>query len=116
MFDRRLTSPPEAVALRVEEFGEEIFPVLGYFHGSCWVLGDLDSVDHLCRSLAKAADCVVVSVNYRLAPEHKFPAAVEDAYSATKWIADNATDLSVDKADCRGRGQCRRKSSSIGIA
>ena len=110
--NRRLTSPPEAVAvvkntrisgpsaqipLRVYIPREgKILPVLAYFHGGGWVLGDLDSVDSLCRSLAKAANCVVVSVNYRLAPENKFPAAVEDAYSATKWIADNATDLSGD--------------------
>ena len=110
--NRRLTSPPEAVAvvkntkisgpsaqipLRVYIPREgKILPVLAYFHGGGWVLGDLDSVDSLCRSLAKAANCVVVSVNYRLAPEHKFPAAVEDACSATKWIADNATDLSGD--------------------
>jgi acetyl esterase len=110
--NRRLTPPPEAVAvvkntiiagpsaqilLRVYIPREdEILPVLAYFHGGGWVLGDLDSVDSLCRSLAKAANCVVVSVDYRLAPEHKFPAAVEDAYSATKWIADNATVLSCD--------------------
>ena len=110
--NRRLTSPPEAVAvvkntripgpsaqipLRVYIPREgKILPVLAYFHGGGWVLGDLDSVDSLCRSLAKAANCVVVSVNYRLAPENKFPAAVEDAYSATEWIADNATVLSGD--------------------
>ena len=53
-------------------------------------------MDSLCRSLANASGCMVASVDYRLAPEHKFPAAVEDAYSATKWIADNATDVNVD--------------------
>jgi len=75
---------------------DELLPVLVYFHGGGWVLGDLDSVDSLCRSLADASGCMVASVDYRLAPEHKFPAAVEDAYSATKWIADNATDLNGD--------------------
>jgi len=75
--------------------GEDL-PVLVFFHGGGWVLGDLDSVDSLCRSLANAADCVVVSVEYRLAPEHKFPAAVEDAYSATKWTANSATSFSGD--------------------
>jgi acetyl esterase len=110
--DRMLTPPPEAVAvvrnttiggpsvqipIRVYIPREgEILPVLVYFHGGGWVLGELDSVDSLCRSLAKTADCVVVSVDYRLAPEHKFPAAVEDAYSATKWVGDNATVLSCD--------------------
>ena len=110
--NRRLTSPPEAVAvvkntrisgpsaqipLRVYIPREgKILPVLAYFHGGGWVLGGLDSVDSLCRSLANAADCVVVSVDYRLAPEHKFPAAVEDAYSATKWTANSATNFSGD--------------------
>jgi acetyl esterase len=110
--NRRLTSPPEAVAvvknMRMSDTSAqiparvyipregEVLPVLVYFHGGGWVLGDLDSVDSLCRSLANAADCVVVSVDYRLAPEHKFPAAVEDAYSATKWIANSATSSSGD--------------------
>ncbi len=110
--NRRLTSTPEPVAVvkntRVSySSGEipvrvyiprqaEVLPVLVYFHGGGWVLGDLDSVDSPCRSLAKAANCVVVSVTYRLAPEHKFPAAVEDAYSATRWIVYNATSLHGD--------------------
>jgi acetyl esterase len=110
--NRRLTSPPEAVAvvknLRMSDTSSqiparvyipregEVLPVVVYFHGGGWVLGDLDSVDSLCRSLANAADCVVVSVDYRLAPEHKFPAAVEDAYSATKWASNSATGFSGD--------------------
>lgn len=72
---------------------KEQLPILVYFHGGGWVVGSLDSVDCLCRSLANSATCMVASVDYRLAPEHKFPAAVEDSYSATKWIADNAADL-----------------------
>ena len=110
--NRRLTSPPEAVAvvknMRMSDTSAqipvrvyipregEVLPVLVYFHGGGWVLGDLDSVDSLCRSLANAADCVVVSVDYRLAPEHKFPAAIEDAYSATKWTANSATSFNGD--------------------
>ena len=110
--NRRLTSPPEAVAvvenMRMSNTSAqiparvyipregEVLPVLVFFHGGGWVLGDLDSVDSLCRSLANAADCAVVSVDYRLAPEHKFPAAVEDAYSATKWTANSATNFSGD--------------------
>jgi acetyl esterase len=65
-------------------------PVLVYFHGGGWVRGDLDTHDGLCRLLAEAADCVVVSVDYRRAPEHPFPAPVRDAYAATAWAAEHA--------------------------
>ncbi|MGB3204136.1 MAG: alpha/beta hydrolase [Crinalium sp.] len=72
-------------------------PILIYLHGGGWVLGDLDGVDHICRSLANQADCIVVSVDYRLAPEHKFPAAVEDAYAVTNWVAKNAGEINGDE-------------------
>jgi acetyl esterase len=71
-------------------------PVLIYFHGGGWVLGDLDSHDHVCRAMANAVPCVVASVDYRLAPETKFPAAVEDSYAALEWIAANAGELGID--------------------
>nr|WP_283102291.1 alpha/beta hydrolase [Haloplanus sp. XH21] len=65
-------------------------PVLVYFHGGGWVRGDLDTHDGICRLLARAADCVVVSVDYRRAPEHPFPTPVHDAYAATAWAAEHA--------------------------
>jgi len=68
-------------------------PVLVYFHGGGWVIGSLDSHDDLCRRMALESGCLVISVDYRLAPEHKFPAAVDDAFAATRWIATNATKL-----------------------
>ena len=71
-------------------------PVLVYFHGGGWVLGDLDAADPICRSLANGAECVVVSADYRLAPEHKFPVAVEDAFAATRWVAQNAAAIGGD--------------------
>jgi acetyl esterase len=67
-----------------------------FFHGGAWVLGDLDTHDCLCRILANESGCRLVSVDYRLAPEHPFPAAVEDACAATAWIAAHAAELAVD--------------------
>ena len=76
--------------------GEGPFPLCVYFHGGGWVIGDLDSQDADCRAIANGAPCIVVSVNYRHAPEHKFPAAAEDAYRATLWVADNGEHLLGD--------------------
>jgi acetyl esterase len=71
-------------------------PCLVFFHGGGWVIGDLDSHDVVCRTLAREGELIVISVDYRLAPEHKFPAAVDDAIAATKWIAENASQLGID--------------------
>jgi len=71
-------------------------PALIYFHGGGFVFGNLDTHDAVCRALAKASGGVVVAVDYRLAPEHKFPAAVDDSHAATKWVAANAERLGID--------------------
>lgn len=73
-------------------------PGLVYFHGGGWVICDLDMYDVVCTALARRAGAVVVSVDYRLAPEHKFPAAVVDCYAATVWTAANAARLGIDPA------------------
>jgi acetyl esterase len=73
--------------------GEAPFPIVVFFHGGGWVVGTLDTYDPLCRALAAATPAVVVSVDYRLAPEHRWPAAVEDAYAATEWASRNAAAL-----------------------
>ena len=71
-------------------------PVYVYFHGGGWVIGDLETHDVICRQLTAASEACVISVDYRLAPEHKFPAAVDDAWAATRWIVANAGALGVD--------------------
>jgi acetyl esterase len=73
-------------------------PALVFFHGGGWVIGDLDSHDVVCRQLAVEAALIVISVDYRLAPEHKFPAAADDAIAATKWVAANAREIGIDAA------------------
>jgi acetyl esterase len=73
-------------------------PVLVYFFGGGWSLGTLDTCDGVCRMLTNAAGCVTVAVSYRLAPEHKFPAAVEDCYSGAAWVAAHAAELGADPA------------------
>jgi acetyl esterase len=83
----RIYTPREAGSL---------LPVLVWLHGGGHVVGSLDSYDALCRSLALRADCVVVSVDYRLAPEHKFPAGVDDAFAALQWVGANASEVGGD--------------------
>jgi acetyl esterase len=109
---RAFTQPePPAVAERRELLADGIalrlyrplgaaagdtLPALVYFHGGGWVIGDLDTHDTLCRELANGAGCAVISVDYRLAPEHRFPAAYDDALSATRWVCREASSLGID--------------------
>ncbi len=71
-------------------------PTLVYFHGGGWVIGDLDTHDSLCRDLADAGRCVVVAVDYRMGPEHRFPAAGQDVLAATRWLQAQAAELGLD--------------------
>jgi len=73
-------------------------PVLVYYHGGGWVIGDLDTHDVLCRQLSNQSGCAVIAVDYRLAPEHRFPAAVDDAIAAARWVHANAAALKIDPA------------------
>jgi len=87
--DRRIPGPGGEIPIRIyTPAGGGPKGVFVNFHGGGWVIGDLDTADAMCRSLAEAAGCIVVSVDYRLAPEHVYPAAVEDAYAATCWAAE----------------------------
>jgi len=95
--DRRIPSPDGTIPVRIyTPAGSGPFPVLVYFHGGGWVLCNIDTHDPVCRSLANAAECIVVSVDYRLAPEHKFPAAADDCYAATQWVMNSASLINGD--------------------
>ena len=74
----------------------EALPVLLYLHGGGWTIGDLDTHDVLCRQLAREADCAVVAVDYRMGPERRFPAAVDDCVEAFRWVLAQAPDLHLD--------------------
>ena len=92
--------PAGAIALRLYRpsgsQAQQTLPVLVYFHGGGWTIGDLDSHDTLCRELANGSGCAVVAVDYRMGPEHRFPAAVDDALAATRWVRASASSLGLD--------------------
>jgi acetyl esterase len=97
--DRAIPGPARDIGVRIyTPEGKAPFPVLLFFHGGGWVLGDLDTHDPLCRALTKGARCVTVAVDYRLAPEHKFPAALDDCYAASKWVAQHGSEIGVNPA------------------
>ncbi|MGH7864661.1 MAG: alpha/beta hydrolase [Candidatus Binataceae bacterium] len=88
--DRKVAGPGGQIPLRIYTPAQNPpTGVLMWFHGGGWVLGDLESHDPVCRALASGSGCATVSVDYRLAPENKFPAAAEDCFAATKWAAEN---------------------------
>jgi len=95
--DLAIPGPAQDIPVRLyTPAGEAPFPVLVWFHGGGWVLGNLDGADHVCRELANAARCIVVSVDYRLAPEHLFPAAADDCEAAYLWSVANAASFGGD--------------------
>ncbi len=98
--DRRIEGGGGDIPIRIytprELKSGEKLPVLVWYHGGGYVIGDLDTHDSVCRALANETDCVVVAVDYRLAPECKFPVAVEDCEAALKWVAAHAAEINVD--------------------
>ena len=97
--NRRIPGPAGEIPVRVyTPDAPAPRPAMVYFHGGGWVICDLDTHDVICRAIARRAGAVVVSVDYRLAPESKFPAAVDDCYAATGWVASNAETLGIDRA------------------
>ena len=95
--DRRIPGPAGEIPVRIyTPEGQGPLPVLVFFHGGGWVVGNLETHDDICRVLARAVPALVVSVDYRLAPEHPFPAGVEDSYAALCWVAENAAAIGGD--------------------
>jgi acetyl esterase len=95
--DHHIPSPSGDIPARIyTPVGAGPFPAMVWFHGGGWVVGSLHSTDATCRRLTNGAGCVVVSVDYRLAPEAKFPAAAKDCYTATVWMANNAAAFNTD--------------------
>ncbi|MDP9282924.1 MAG: alpha/beta hydrolase [Chloroflexota bacterium] len=88
------TLPPISARLYRPRSGT--LPLLVYFHGGGWVVGSVALADPFCRAIANASGCAVLSVDYRLAPEDRYPAAADDAYAATRWSADHASELGID--------------------
>ena len=95
--DRTVPAPDGPVPVRIyTPKGPGPFPILAWYHGGGWVVGDLESADGTARHLCVGSESVVVSVDYRLAPETKFPGPAEDCYAATVWAAENAANLNAD--------------------
>ena len=92
--DSSLPGPAGEIPVRVYRQSAEPAPVLVYFHGGGWVLGSLNTHHGVCATLAELSGCVVCSVDYRMAPEHRFPAAVEDAWAVTRWVVEHAAEVS----------------------
>jgi acetyl esterase len=97
--DRSIDGPHGVIALRIyrpRASGDGPLPCLVYYHGGGWVIGDLDTHDTLCRDLVDGSGCTVIAVDYRLGPEHRFPAAFDDALAATRWVSTHASALGID--------------------
>lgn len=94
--DLSVPGPHGAVPIRVYQVGPEARPGLIYIHGGGWWLGTLDQGDQLCRRRATSADCTVVAIDYRLAPEHPFPQPLDDCWAATRWVFEHADEFGID--------------------
>lgn len=94
--DRKVPGPAGEIPIRIYQPAEKSNGILVYYHGGGWVIGNLESHDWMCRALANASQCTLVSVDYRLAPEHPFPAGPEDCYAAAVWVSNNAAALGSD--------------------
>ena len=98
--DRKIKGFNSEIDIRIytpQRAGASQLPAIVYYHGGGWVIGSIETHDALCHTLSNQAECIVVSVDYSLAPESKFPVAAEDSYLAAKWVFDNAAELNIDE-------------------
>jgi acetyl esterase len=113
----KIPGPGGALPLRLyRPAGRRPLPALLYFFGGGWVLGTIDTADGVCRSLANSCGALVVVVGYRLAPEHRFPAAIDDCYAAVRWVAEHAAGIGADPARLAVGGDSAGGNLAAGVA
>src|ERR1035437_7673782 len=113
--DRSIPGPLGSIPVRVYRPSDEAkLPIVVYYHGGGFMCGDIDTHDKLCRKLSNRSGAIVVSVAYRLAPEHVFPAAVEDAYAALEWAAQKGWEISGDPSRIDRKSVVEGKSVDLG--
>jgi acetyl esterase len=115
--DLKITGPGGELPLRLyRPTGERPLPALLYFFGGGWVLGTIDTADGVSRSLANATGALVVVAGYRLAPEHRFPAAIDDCYAAARWVAEHSGEIGADPARLAVGGDSAGGNLAAGVA
>ncbi|MDS0220565.1 alpha/beta hydrolase [Haloarcula sp. S1AR25-5A] len=115
--DRTVPGPDGDIPVRVyRPTADGPRPALAFFHGGGWMLGGLETHDALCRALTNATDCVVVAVDYRLAPEHRFPDGLEDCYAATQWLAANAAEIGATPGALAVAGDSAGATLALGVS
>ncbi len=113
----KITGPSGELPLRLyRPASERPLPALVYFFGGGWVLGTIDTADGVCRRLANACGALVVVVGYRLAPEHPFPAAIDDCYTTVRWVAEHAGEIGADPARLAVGGDSAGGNLAAGVA
>ncbi|WP_181692305.1 alpha/beta hydrolase [Natronomonas sp. LN261] len=115
--DRTVPGPGGEIPIRVyEPAADGALCPLVFFHGGGWMLGDLETHDALCRALANSTECIVVSVDYRLAPEHRFPSGLEDCYAVTRWVANNAETIGCGSDTLAIAGDSAGAALAVGVS
>jgi acetyl esterase len=117
VIDSVIPGPGGDLPIRIyRPLDEKPLPTLLYFFGGGWVLGTIDTADGICRGLANATGALVVTVGYRLAPEHRFPAAIDDCYAAVRWVAAHASEIGADATRLAVGGDSAGGNIAAGVA